>query len=157
MIAGLFIFTGKQYVELCRHCAEHLSELSHQQSSHSARRFSVGYNEEARRAQQCIDKMVEAVKLYGWDGEWYLRAYDYYGNKIGSSENEEGKIFIESQGFCTMAGIGLEDGMVDKSLDSCKRLLDCEHGMVLNYPAFTRYHMEASSATTILGLLSARP
>lgn len=142
MIAGLFIFTGKQYVELCRHCAEHLSELSHQQSSHSARRFSVGYNEEARRAQQCIDKMVEAVKQYGWDGEWYLRAYDYYGNKIGSSENEEGKIFIESQGFCTMAGIGLEDGMVDKSLDSCKRLLDCEHGMVLNYPAFTRYHIE---------------
>ena len=121
MIAGLFIFTGKQYVDLCLHC---------------------DHNEEAHRAQQCIDKMVEAVKQYGWDGEWYLRAYDYYGNKIGSNENEEGKIFIESQGFCTMAGIGLEEGMVDKSLDSCKRLLDCEHGMVLNYPAFTRYHIE---------------
>ena len=121
MIAGLFIFTGKQYVDLCLH---------------------YDHNEEARRAQQCIDKMVEAVKQYGWDGEWYLRAYDYYGNKIGSNENEEGKIFIESQGFCTMAGIGLEEGMVDKSLDSCKRLLDCEHGMVLNYPAFTRYHIE---------------
>ena len=86
--------------------------------------------------------MVESVKRYGWDGEWYLRAYDFNGHKIGSNENEEGKIFIESQGFCTMAGIGLEEGMVEKSLDSCKRYLDSEHGMVLNQPAFTRYYVE---------------
>ena len=86
--------------------------------------------------------MEQAVKQYGWDGDWYLRAYDYYGNKIGSKENEEGKLFIESQGFCTMAGIGREEGMVDKSLDSCKRYLDTEHGMVLNWPAYTTYHVE---------------
>jgi cellobiose phosphorylase len=92
--------------------------------------------------------MVAAVKKYGWDGEWYLRAYDYYGNKIGSNENEEGKIFIESQGFCTMAGIGLDEGMVEKSLDSCKRMLDCEHGMVLNNPAFTTYHVEMGEIST---------
>ena len=86
--------------------------------------------------------MVEAVKQHGWDGEWYLRAYDFYGNKIGSKENEEGKIFIESQGFCTMAAIGIEEGMVEKALDACKKHLDCEHGMVLNNPAFTTYHVE---------------
>ena len=128
MIAGLFVLTGKQYVELCNK----LSEKSEKSE----------YSEEALRAQRCIDAMVEAVKKHGWDGEWYLRAYDYYGNKIGSNENEEGKIFIESQGFCTMAGIGMEEGMVDKALDSCKRLLDSPHGMVLNHPAFTRYHVE---------------
>ena len=127
MIAGLFVVTGKDYVALCRNCAQ---------------RISAGYAEEADRAQRCIDAMVEAVKKHGWDGEWYLRAYDFYGNKIGSNENEEGKIFIESQGFCTMAGIGMEDGMVDKALDSCKKYLDCEHGMVLNNPAFTRYYVE---------------
>ncbi len=121
MIAGLFVFCGKQYVELCE---------------------QLGKKEEAARAQQCIDNMVEAVKKHGWDGEWYLRAYDFFGNKIGSDENEEGKIFIESQGFCTMAGIGLEEGMVDKALDSCKKYLDCEHGMVLNNPAYTTYHVE---------------
>ena len=122
MIAGLFVFCGKQYVELCQQMK--------------------GQEAEAERAQKCIDEMVEAVKQYGWDGEWYLRAYDFYGNKIGSDENEEGKIFIESQGFCTMAGIGLEEGMVDKALDSCKKYLDCEHGMVLNNPAYTTYHVE---------------
>ena len=127
MIAGLFVFTGKQYVELCDKIAKH---------------------EEAQRAQRHIDAMTEAVKKHGWDGEWYLRAYDFYGNKIGSNENEEGKIFIESQGFCTMAGIGQEDGMVDKALDACKKYLDCPHGMVLNHPAFTKYHVEMGEIST---------
>ncbi|MBR3400146.1 MAG: glycosyl transferase, partial [Prevotella sp.] len=121
MIAGLFVVCGKDYVELCQ---------------------ELGKKDEAARAQKHIDEMIEAVKKDGWDGEWYLRAYDFYGNKIGSKENEEGKIFIESQGWCTMAGIGMEEGMVDKSLDSCKNYLDSEHGMVLNNPAFTRYYVE---------------
>ena len=77
MIAGLFVFCGKQYVELCKY---------------------LDYKAEAERAESAIDAMIDAVKKHGWDGEWYLRAYDFYGNKIGSHENEEGKIFIESQG-----------------------------------------------------------
>ena len=121
MIAGLFVVCGRDYVELCQ---------------------QIGKNDEAARAQKCIDAMVEAVKKDGWDGDWYLRAYDFFGNKIGSKENEEGKIFIESQGWCTMAGIGKEEGMVDKALDSVKKYMDCEHGIVLNWPAFTTYHVE---------------
>ena len=121
MIAGLFVVCGRDYVELCQ---------------------QVGLTEEAARASKLVDDMVEAVKKHGWDGEWYLRAYDYFGRKIGSRENEEGQIFIESQGWCTMAGIGLEEGMVQKALDSVKERLDCEHGIVLNNPAFTRYFVE---------------
>ncbi len=121
MIAGLFVVTGKEYVALCRR---------------------IGNEAEATRAQQHVDAMISAVKRDGWDGEWYLRAYDYYGRKIGSNENEEGKIFIESQGWCTMAGIGLDEGMVAMSLDSVKKYLECEHGIVLNNPAFTKYIYE---------------
>ena len=121
MIAGLFVVCGRDYVELCQ---------------------QVGLSEEAARASKLVDDMVEAVKKHGWDGEWYLRAYDYFGRKIGSRENEEGQIFIESQGWCSMAGIGLEEGMVQKALDSVKERLDCEHGIVLNNPAFTRYFVE---------------
>ena len=121
MIAGLFVVCGRDYVELCA---------------------KVGLAQEAARAQKLVDDMVEAVKKHGWDGEWYLRAYDYFGRKVGSNENEEGKIFIESQGWCTMAGIGLEEGMVQKALDSVKERLDCEHGIVLNNPAFTKYLVE---------------
>ena len=121
MIAGLFVVCGRDYVELCA---------------------KVGLTEEASRASELVDNMVEAVKKHGWDGEWYLRAYDYFGRKVGSHENEEGQIFIESQGWCSMAGIGLEEGMVQKALDSVKERLDCEHGIVLNNPAFTKYFVE---------------
>ena len=127
MIAGQFVIYGEEYVKLCR---------------------KLGLDAEADRAQKHVDDMVEAVKKHGWDGEWFLRAYDFYGHKVGSHENKEGKIFIESQGWCTMAGIGLESGLVEKSLDSVKKYLDCEHGIVLNNPAFTEYVMEYGEIST---------
>lgn len=121
MIAGLFVVYGRDYIELCK---------------------VLGKDAEAARAQKHVDKMVETIKKHGWDGEWFLRAYDYFGNKIGSNENEEGKIFIESNGWCAMAGIGKEDGMIEKALNSVKERLDCQYGIVLNNPAFTKYYIE---------------
>ena len=121
MIAGQFVIYGRDYADLCRH---------------------LGMDEEADRAMKHVDEMTEAVKAHGWDGEWFLRAYDFYGRPVGSHTNKEGQIFIESQGWCTMAGIGLEEGLVEKSLNSVKERLDCEHGIVLNNPAFTEYVME---------------
>ena len=121
MIAGLFVYCGQMYVELCQR---------------------LGMTDEARRAQESIDEMKAAVVRHGWDGDWYLRAYDFFGGKVGSKENEEGKIFIESQGWCSMARIGCEEHMPERALDAVKELLDSEHGMVLNYPAYTRYHLE---------------
>ncbi len=127
MIAGLFVVYGRDYVELCRF---------------------LGKDSEADRAQKQVDAMVESVKKHGWDGEWYLRAYDYYGNKVGSRENREGQIFIESQGWCTMAEIGKEEGMCEKALDSVKQRLDCEYGIVLNNPPFSEYVVEYGEIST---------
>ena len=121
MIAGLFVVYGRDYVELCK---------------------KLGKEDEALRAQKHVDEMTEVIIKYGWDGEWFIRAYDYYGRKVGSNENEEAKIFIESNGWCTMAGIGKEEGLCTKALNSVKERLDCEHGIVLNNPAFTRYYIE---------------
>jgi cellobiose phosphorylase len=121
MIAGLFVVCGRDYAELCRRLCK---------------------IEEARRVLTHVDRMVEAIKQHGWDGEWFLRAYDYFGNKIGSKENEEGQIFIESNGWCSMAGIGLEEGMTEKALNAVKERLDCEHGIVLNNPAYSQYYIE---------------
>ena len=121
MIAGQFVLTGRDYAELCE---------------------AVGDTAEAKRAYGHIAAMVDAVERHGWDGEWYLRAYDFFGNKIGSKDNDEGRIFIESQGWCGMAQIGEDMGMPSRALDSVKRYLDCEHGIVLLNPAYTRYHLE---------------
>ena len=124
MIAGLFVAEGRDFAEL----------LAHPRVA-----ADPAYVESVRTA---VAAMEAAVRQYGWDGEWFLRAYDFYGNKIGSHENEEGKIFIESQGWCTMARIGAEEGLCDKALDSAVRYLECEHGLVLNTPAYTRYLKE---------------
>ena len=127
MIAGLFVYCGRQYAELCR---------------------VRGLETEATRAEGHIEAMCKAVEQFGWDGEWYLRAYDFYGHKVGSAENEEGKIFIESQGWCAMARIGAEQGMPERALDSAAQWLDSPHGMVLNYPAYTTYHIELGEEST---------
>lgn len=127
MIAGLFVLYGDEFIRLCK---------------------QIGQNQEAEAAQVHVDNMVAAVKQHGWDGDWYLRAYDYYGKKLGSKENEEGKIFIESQGFCGMAGIGAEEGMVQKSMDSVKEWLDTPYGIVLQQPAFTKYYIEYGEIST---------
>jgi len=120
MIAGLFVVTGREYAELCSH---------------------IGNMEEVARVNNHIDQMLEAIKQHGWDGEWFLRAYDYFGNKIGSKENIEGQIFIESNGWCGIAGIGQEQGMTEKALNAVKERLDCEYGIVLNNPAYTQYYI----------------
>jgi cellobiose phosphorylase len=125
MIAGQFVLYGREYVELCK-------------------RRGV----ETAEAEKQIDAMIEAVKKDGWDGDWFLRAYDYYGKPVGSKENDEAQIFIESQGFCTMAEIGKEEGLCEKALDSVEERLACEHGIVLNNPAFTKYVIEYGEIST---------
>ena len=119
-IAGMYVMIGKEYVALCK---------------------EIGNEGEAVRGAEEVKKMEQNILTHGYDGEWFLRAYDFYGNKIGSNENEEGKIFIESQGFCTMAGVGAETGEAEKALDSVKERLDTEYGIVLNNPEIGRAHV----------------
>jgi cellobiose phosphorylase len=126
-IAGMFCAIGPDYVALAR------------------RR---GDEAEAQRAEKAIEDMRAAVTNHGWDGEWFRRAYDYYGNPVGSKENEDGQIWIEPQGYCVMGGIGLEDGKAVKALDSVRERLNTPHGIVLLNPAYTRYHVELGEVTS---------
>ncbi len=100
-----------------------------------------GDSTEAARCRSASATMADVVKTAGWDGEWFRRAYDYFGNVVGSSENEEGSIFIEPQGICIVAGIGLDDGKAVKALASVRERLATPHGIVLNNPAFTHYYL----------------
>jgi cellobiose phosphorylase len=92
------------------------------------------------RAQR--SRMVAAVWKHGWDGAWFRRAYDFFGDVVGSAENDEGQIWIEPQGICVMAGIGLEDGTAERALESAASRLGTPHGLVLLDPTYTRYHVE---------------
>jgi cellobiose phosphorylase len=101
-----------------------------------------GLDEEAGNCLQESARMEETVRRHGWDGEWFLRAYDDFGHKIGSKECAEGKIFIETQGFCGLAGIGQKDGTARQALDSVRRHLATPHGIILQQPAYSNYHLE---------------
>ena len=120
-IAGMFVKYGKDYVEICRH---------------------KGLCDEAAKAQKAIEQMEKTVMDAGWDGEWYLRAYDHYKHKIGSKECEDGKIFIEPQGFCVIAEIGKDEGLCLKAMQSVEKYLDTKYGIVLLQPPYHRYHVE---------------
>jgi cellobiose phosphorylase len=107
-----------------------------------------GLSAEADRARTEAARMADVVLEHGWDGEWFLRAYDFFGNRIGSRVNREGQIFIEPQGFCVMAGIGVEGGQARRALDAVHERLATTHGIVLLNPPYTEYHVELGEITS---------
>jgi cellobiose phosphorylase len=121
LIAGMFVVIGRDYVEICHR---------------------TGREGDAREAEDAIATMRRSVIEHGWDGEWFLRAYDDAGGKVGSRECEDGRIFIESNAFCAMAEVGAESGMPTRALDSVRRHLDTPYGIVLLDPPYAGYHVE---------------
>jgi cellobiose phosphorylase len=120
-IAGLFVHAGHELAAIA--------------SRRSLAAEAASYLAEA-------DKMVSVILEHGWDGEWFLRAYNDFGGKIGSKECAEGKIFIESNGYCTLAGIGLEDGKAASALAAVGEHLATKHGIVVQQPVYTHYYIE---------------
>ena len=130
LIAGMFVSIGPELVALDKR---------------------LGRDDKAKAQEEAIQKMREAVLTDGWDGDWFVRAYDAMGHKVGSKECEDGKIFIESQGYCVMAGIGLEDGKAERALESVQEHLETEHGIVLLQPAYKEYHKELGEVSSYPG------
>jgi cellobiose phosphorylase len=124
-IAGLFVLAAKEMAQLSAWINE---------------------GESAQKYQQDAEKMAETTLAHGWDGEYFLRAYDHFGEKVGSSFCDEGKIFIEPQGICVMAGIGKD--LSQKALSSVRTHLNTEHGIVLHQPAYTRYRLNLGEITS---------
>lgn len=119
-IAGMFVKYGDEFAKI--------SKL-------------YGNTELSEKAEKEVKNMYQAILDAGWDGSWFLRAYDAASEKIGSSECKEGQIFIEPQGFCVMAGVGVKEGLAEKALDSVKERLDTKYGIMLLQPAYTQYYL----------------
>jgi len=126
-IAGLFVKSGREYADICR---------------------CTGLEDEAAAAMNEVSCMEKAVLNDGWDGEWFVRAFDAYAQPVGSHICEEGKIYIEPQGMCVMAGIGVENGFAEKAMESVRARLDTPYGIVLLQPAYTAYHPELGEITS---------
>ncbi|MDR3201611.1 MAG: glycosyl transferase [Bifidobacteriaceae bacterium] len=127
MIAGMFTAIVPDFAELCER---------------------EGRPRDAARARHWVSAMRDAISRHGWDGEWFVRAYDYFGSRVGSKGDDEGQIYLEPQGMCVMGGNGLEDGRARAALDAVARLLATEHGLALLAPAYTRYRIELGEIST---------
>ena len=120
-IGGMFVKYGRAWAAICRH---------------------LGLDAEAEEAEQAVAAMERTLLTAGWDGAWFRRAYDAFGQVVGGKACEEGQIFIEPQGMCVMAGVGKESGEAALALESVRERLDTKYGIVLLQPAYTRYHLE---------------
>ena len=118
-IGGMFVLYGSQYADILEH-----------------------YGRLAGMSDAEIGQVSKAVKTAGWDGEWFVRAYDAYSRKVGTHEDTEGQIYIEPQGMCVMAGIGLDDGKAQQALKSVKERLTCDWGTAILAPAYSTYRIE---------------
>jgi cellobiose phosphorylase len=119
-IAGLFMLACQEMAGMAKYCND---------------------QDEVEKVQNAATDMEKTVWAAGWDGEWFRRAYDDYGHVLGSKENTEGQIFIEPQGICIMAGLGVQNGNAVKALDSVGERLATPHGIVLQQPAFSQYYL----------------
>src|SRR5690606_10375789 len=126
-IAGLFVLAARELAEL-------------------AARY--GRPDDARAHAAAADAMTAAVREHGWDGAWFRRAYDHAGRPVGTAADDEGRIYIEPQGMCVLAGIGLDDGTAESALASVAEHLATPHGIVLVQPAYTRYRLELGEITS---------
>ncbi len=126
-IAGMFVKYGEEYAKLCD-CRKDYAE--------------------AARVRKEAELMKTAAETAGWDGEWFVRAYDAFENPVGSKTCEDGKIFIEPQGMCVMAGIGVRDGKAQTALDSVKKYLDTKYGIVILQPAYKEYHLNLGEVSS---------
>ena len=120
-IGGMFVKYGRAWAAICRH---------------------LGLDAEAEEAEQAVAAMERTLLTAGWDGAWFRRAYDAFGQVVGGKACEEGQIFIEPQGMCVMAGVGKDSGEAALALESVRERLDTKYGIVLLQPAYTRYHLE---------------
>ena len=126
-IAGMFVLYGKEFATILK---------------------NIGNDDEAKSILAEVKSVEDATIKYGWDGEWFVRAYDAFENKVGSHECEDGQIFVEPQGFCTMARIGEDLGFGKKALDSVEKILTNDYGVESLHPCYKEYHIELGEVSS---------
>ena len=127
MIAGLFLYASREMAGLYEW---------------------LGAPADHQRMRDAYALMLKVVEEQAWDGEWYTRAFDAKGKPVGSHTNEEGKIFIESQGWCVLGGAGQGNGRARQAMESVHKRLFTKNGAMLQQPAYSEYHLELGEVTS---------
>ena len=87
--------------------------------------------------EQRASEVGEAIHQQGWDGQWYLCAWNDAGHPVGSNKNAEGRIYLNMQSWAALSGVA-DDPCWQAAWRSVRRHLDTGWGLMLNWPAYRR-------------------
>lgn len=103
--------------------------------------------EAVQKYREYYDNMKGIVNEHAWDGSWFIRYFDYDGTPVGSSINNQGKIYINAQTWAVISGYAAHEKGV-AALNSVKDILNTENGIKLSWPSYIRYESEKGGVTT---------
>ena len=113
--------------------AEHLSWMLKEASALLRR---TGRPDLADKYEQAREEIITAVNEHMWDGEWYIRGTRDDGQLLGSSHDEEGKIYLNTQSWAVISGLAQND-RAEMCMDSVEKHLDTEYGPAIFLPAYS--------------------
>ena len=82
------------------------------------------------------DKVKTVCDRELWDEEWFIRGITKNGRKIGTKEDKEGKVHLESNAWAVLSGASSYEKGV-QAMDSVKKWLFTPYGFMLNAPSYT--------------------
>ncbi|MBA7514907.1 Cellobiose phosphorylase [subsurface metagenome] len=92
-------------------------------------------------------KVNEHINKHAWDGQWYVRAFTDDGEVIGSQNNEEGKIYLNTQSWAVLSSVApLDRGF--QCMNSVRKYLVTEFGIKLLNPPYTRFYPKLKGIST---------
>ena len=96
----------------------------------------LGRQEDVDTYTEMLNHVKKVCEEQLWDGEWYIRGITKNGRKIGTSEDKEGKVHLESNSWAVLSGAA-DPERGKKAMDSVDKYLYTPYGILLNAPSFT--------------------
>lgn len=96
----------------------------------------LGRTEDVEKYQAMRERVGNVCNRELWDKEWFIRGITKNGKKIGTSEDAEGKVHLESNAWAVLSGAAdVEKGK--RAMDSVDKYLFTSYGILLNAPSYT--------------------
>ena len=96
----------------------------------------LGRTEDVEKYQAMRERVGNVCNRELWDKEWFIRGITKNGKKIGTSEDAEGKVHLESNAWAVLSGAAdVEKGK--RAMDSVDKYLFTPYGILLNAPSYT--------------------
>ncbi len=107
-----------------------------------------GEQEDVKRYGEMRRKVMEVCQSVLWDKEWFIRGITKSGRKIGTAEDREGKLHLESNAWAVLSGAATREQGI-RALDSVDRELYTPYGLMLNAPSYTVPDAEVGFVTRV--------